>query len=502
LLDHRIVFTAVRPLVVAVLAVVASFIFALWLSQHRLNDVEADVYEVAANAEPSVVYLENARTELERTGLYVDECVAALADHLPTAQESRVRASAAHARMLEFLETYERVPFFPGEGALYRDARTALGPVDLAIRTVLERADAGELDSATLELLDDLHPDMELFDEKLQVIVRHDTAYAVKKLEEIAESRRRSWTAAIIGGSFSMVLSALATTLATFAMWKAAAARREVDREHGARLAAEREIRRRDEFLSLVTHELRTPLAALQLAVEALTRKPERQSPALRSAAVRQVSRMNALVEELILVAQLDLGSFAITRTPVDLFTLVRDRLQAHESSIAQSGSDVSLHGEAPVIGQWDARALGRIVDKLLTNALRFGRGNPIDVTVSRHEGKARLVVRDRGIGIPPHRIDAVFARFERGVSQRNYPGLGLGLFIARSLVQAMGGTIVATSSPSEGTTFTVELPLQVETAAATTRVGSGGIGSADGTPRTPQDVPPENVPPGSDATR
>jgi hypothetical protein len=84
LLVHRIVLFTARPLVMAVLAVVASFIFALWLSQHRLNDVETNVYEVAANAEPSVVHLENARTELGQTGLYVDECVAALADHLPT----------------------------------------------------------------------------------------------------------------------------------------------------------------------------------------------------------------------------------------------------------------------------------------------------------------------------------------------------------------------------------------------------------------------------------
>jgi len=478
----------------------ASFIFALWISQHRLNDVETNVYEVAANAEPSVVYLDTARTELERSGLYVDECVAALADHLQTAQESRVRASAAHARMLDSLAAYERVPFFPGEQDLYRDARVALAPVDQAIRMVLDRAEAGELDSATLELLNDLHPDMELFDEKLEAIVHHDTAYAVKKLEEIAESRRRSWRAAIIGGTLSMLLSALATTVATFALWRTAAARRQVDREHDARLAAEKEIHRRDEFLSLVAHELRTPLAALQLAVEALSRKPERPSPGLHAVAVRQVTRMNALVEELILVAQLDLGSFQIIRAPVDLLALARERVEAQASNIAQSGSDVCLHGEAPVVGQWDVSALERVIDKLLTNAIRFGRGRPIDVTISEHDGKARLVVRDRGIGIPPHRITAVFERFERSVSQRNYPGLGLGLFIARSLVQLMGGTIAASSS-DQGTSFTVELPLDIESA-ATRRGEPTGTASSDDTRRTPSGVPAGSAPRPATATR
>jgi signal transduction histidine kinase len=453
------VFSAGRPLLLAVAAVVASFVFSLWLSQHRLSEVEADVYEVAANAEPSVVYLEEARTELDRTAVYVDECVAAVAEHLPTAEASRVRASEAHARMLESLEAYERLPFFPGEEPLYRDAQAALGPVDRAIRTVLERAEAGELDSATQELLNDLHPDIELFDSKLKIIVDYDVAHAAEKLEAIAGSRRRSWRAALVGGTFSLLLSALATIVASYAIWKAAVARRRADEEKGARLAAEQEICRRDQFLSLVSHELRTPLAALELAVEAQARKPERPSPALQSVAVRQVARMRLLVEELILVAQLDLGSITILPARVDLLALARDRIQGQAEDIARSGSTVCLHGEAPVVGQWDASAVGRVLDKLLSNAIRFGGGRPIDVTVSQHDGKGRIVVHDRGIGIPPHRMASVFERFERGVSERNYPGLGLGLFIARSLVQRMGGTIVAASSLPEGTSFTVELP-------------------------------------------
>jgi signal transduction histidine kinase len=450
-------------LLLAVVAIVTSFVFALWLSQQRLSDVETNVYEIAANAEPSVVYLENARTELDRVGLYVDEYIAAVADHLPTAAVSRLRAGDARKRTQESLEAYERLPFFPGEEALYRDAQEDLGPVDQAMRTILERAAKGDLDAATLELVNGLNPSIEHVSSSLKSIVDNDTAHAVKELEAIASSRRSSWRAAVVGAILSVVLSAVATTVATHALWKAAARQREIEQEHGARLAAESEVRRRDQFLSIVSHELRTPLTALKLAIDAATSKPERPSPVLYATAANQVARMSALVEDLLLVAQVELGSVAIEPEPIDMLALTRARIHVMGTAIERSGGTVRLHGEASVVGQWDASALGRVVDKLLSNAIKFGEARPIDVTVSQQDARARLVVHDRGIGIPPDTIATVFERFERGVSETSYPGLGLGLYIARSLVDAMGGTIVATSSSLQGTTFTVDLPLDVK---------------------------------------
>jgi len=496
------VLTAARPLLVAVVAVVTSFIVALWLSQHRLNDVEKNIYEIAANAEPSVVRLEDARAQLERIGLHIDEYVAALEDHLPSeAEASRVRAGEARDRFRDSLAAYERLAFFPGEESLYREFQAALEPAAQAARTVIGEATARELDPATHELVEKLHPDIEQLDSKLEAIIRYDSAQAAEKLEAIAASRRRSWTAAMVGGTFSLLLSVFATAVATFALWKEAKARRQIAEERGARAQAEQEVRRRDQFLVLVAHELRTPLAALQLAVEALGRKVEGPPSALQTNAMRQVGRMNTLVEDLILISQLDLGSVVIHRAPVDLLVLTRECIQSEESNISRSGCTVSLQGETPVVGRWDASALERIVDKLLANAVRFGQGRPVDVTVSQQDGKGRLVVRDRGIGIPPDRIAAVFDRFERGVSERNYPGLGLGLFIVRALVQAMGGTIVAASSPSEGTSFTVELPLDVGSA-VTKRGESTGTASSDDTRRTPPDVLAGSAPRPASATR
>ncbi len=455
--------SATRPLLFAVLAVVTSFMCALWVSQHRLNDVESNVYEVAANAEPSVIYLEDAVTELERMGLYVDEYVETA--HLPTALASRVRARAAWARAQESLAAYERLPFFPGEEALFRDVRAQLGPVHETVQTILAKAEAGEYQASSAALVDDLHPKLDGLSSELKIVADYDTAHAVEVLKAIAKSRKRSWTAALLGATFSMILSAGATVVATYALWKAAASRKQLDEERGARLAAEVQVRRRDQFLGLVGHELRTPLTALQLALEALWRGQEHSR--LQSIVTRQVIRLGILVEELLIVAKLDLGSISITPEQVDLSALVRERIQRQANAIERSGSSVQVHGEAPVPGRWDALALGRIIDKLLSNAIRFGEGRPIDVAISQQGTKATICVHDRGIGIPPNRIAAMFDRFERGVSERNYPGLGLGLYIARSLVQAMGGTIDVTSSSSEGTAFTVELPLAAAPGAA-----------------------------------
>jgi signal transduction histidine kinase len=450
-----------RPLLLAVVAIVASFTFALWLSQQRLNDVEADVYEVAANAEPSVIYLENARTELDRVGLCVDAYVAALTGQLPDADASRVRAEEALARMHQALAAYERLPFFPGEEALYRDAQNDVVPVERSAQTIVARAEAGNLDVARKDLLKELHPDIERLSARLKGIVEHDIAHAVKQLEAIAASRRSSWTVAVVGGASSLSLSMVSTVVASLAMWKAASQRRQIDRERGARLAAESEVRRRERFLSIVSHELRTPLTTLKLTMDALTRKPERDAPALQSTAANQVARMTGLVEDLILASQIEAGSVAISPEPTDLLELARARIHRAAISVQRSGGAMRLHGDFPVVGLWDAPALARVADKLLSNAINFGEARPIDVTVEQHEGRAHFVVHNRGIGIPADRIPSVFERFERAVPDASYPGLGLGLYIARSLVQAMGGTIHATSSPAEGTTFDVELPLE-----------------------------------------
>ncbi|MCW8137812.1 MAG: sensor histidine kinase [Planctomycetota bacterium] len=97
----------------------------------------------------------------------------------------------------------------------------------------------------------------------------------------------------------------------------------------------------------------------------------------------------------------------------------------------------------------------------LLSNALKYGAGRPVDVTIEADARRARLSVRDRGIGMDPGTQGQIFQRFKRGVSARHYGGLGLGLFISRQIVEALGGAVHVASAPGAGATFTVELPLR-----------------------------------------
>lgn len=120
----------------------------------------------------------------------------------------------------------------------------------------------------------------------------------------------------------------------------------------------------------------------------------------------------------------------------------------------------MTVSAAEPVVGAWDASRLEQVVINLLWNALKFGAGRPIELRVERRADAALLTLTDQGIGISPEAQARIFERFGRGVPASHYGGLGLGLFIARAIVEAHGGTIGVASEPGRGSTFTVELPL------------------------------------------
>jgi signal transduction histidine kinase len=119
------------------------------------------------------------------------------------------------------------------------------------------------------------------------------------------------------------------------------------------------------------------------------------------------------------------------------------------------------------VIGVWDRSRLDQIVTNLVTNAIKYGPGKPVQVAVSRDVESAELRVRDHGIGIPAEQQERIFGKFERAASQRNYGGLGLGLWITRELVELMHGSVRVESTEGEGATFIVSLPLKQESDAS-----------------------------------
>lgn len=239
--------------------------------------------------------------------------------------------------------------------------------------------------------------------------------------------------------------------------------------EERARLyqEAQNAVRVRDEFLSIAAHELKTPLTALAVQVQSLlrtaqgkTRPVSAEEEATRLADVRRhVNRFEGLVNNLLDVSRVVNGRIVLEREEVDLSDLARDVTSRHAEQLDAAGSELRLVAPAPVQGRWDRLRLEQVVTNLLSNAIKFGLGRPIDVEVWQEDGRARLAIRDRGIGIAAPDQTRIFERFERAVSMRHYGGLGLGLWISREVVEAMGGTIRVTSQPGQGSTFTVELP-------------------------------------------
>jgi PAS domain S-box-containing protein len=217
----------------------------------------------------------------------------------------------------------------------------------------------------------------------------------------------------------------------------------------------------RDTFVSVAGHELRTPLNVLKLHLYNLAQSLQgSEKAAMVAKAQREVDRLAGLTDRLLDVARLAAGGFSLEPRPMDLTELVREAIERVRDDAAVRGSEIVLSAPGPVTGRWDRAALDQVATNLLSNASKFGRGGAIEVRVERTDGTARVRVRDYGVGVAPADRERIFGRFERGVSEVSFGGLGLGLWIARQIVEAHGGRIWVESPPAGGTEFVFELPI------------------------------------------
>jgi PAS domain S-box-containing protein len=223
----------------------------------------------------------------------------------------------------------------------------------------------------------------------------------------------------------------------------------------------------RDDFLSIASHELRTPLTALQLQLDSLGRNLE-GSPELWSregaikkvaTALRQTDRLTALVEGLLDVSRLSTGALLLDPVDFDLVGLVHEIAERFAEQARLTGSAIQLSMPRSFTGRWDRSRVDQAITNLLSNALKYGGGRPVEIALSGGPDQVNLTVRDQGIGIAPADLNRIFGRFERAVSSTNYGGLGLGLYITGQMIAAHGGTIDVQSRLGDGATFTVKLP-------------------------------------------
>jgi signal transduction histidine kinase len=227
-------------------------------------------------------------------------------------------------------------------------------------------------------------------------------------------------------------------------------------------------LNKRDEFLSVASHELKTPITSIKLNVQMRKRflkrgdqsvySPEKVN-ALIATTENQVERLSRLVDDMLDVSRIENGKLSLNLEPVEFSSLVETVYENFAPQFETAGASVTLEAKEPVKGSWDRYRLEQVVANLFTNAIKYGAGKPVHVGVKAEADHAILYVRDSGIGIAPEDQKRVFKRFERAKSATSIAGLGLGLYITREIVEMHGGRIRVQSVLGEGSTFVVELP-------------------------------------------
>ena len=233
-------------------------------------------------------------------------------------------------------------------------------------------------------------------------------------------------------------------------------------------VTADRRLERlRDAFVAAVSHELRTPLTSVSGFLELLG--DEEDSLALTgrtylTAARRGTARLQRIVEDLLLVAQIEADLLELHTEPIDLAEVAADAVEEASAAAAEKRVSLTLDTGGPLPLEADAARLRQVLDNLLSNAIKYTpTGGEVVLSTSDSEGRRRIEISDNGIGVPRDELGRLFSRFYRAstATRRAIPGTGVGLVIARAIVESHGGTISLESTEGEGTTVIVTLPLR-----------------------------------------
>lgn len=234
---------------------------------------------------------------------------------------------------------------------------------------------------------------------------------------------------------------------------------------------AENAIKARDEFLAIASHELKTPLTTIALRLQSTLDSILNQTLANFSGekmvsslngAQQQTKRLQSLIKDLLDFSLITQGKLNLELKESDLNQIVTSTIERFEDQLEIANCSLKLETSKPIIGLWDQIRIEQAISNLITNAIKYGEGSPIEVKVIRSsDSSAKISVLDNGIGIEPKLQKAIFGRFQRGTKDAKFRGLGVGLFIVKQIVDAHHGKISVKSKLKKGSQFTIELPIR-----------------------------------------
>jgi signal transduction histidine kinase len=214
------------------------------------------------------------------------------------------------------------------------------------------------------------------------------------------------------------------------------------------------------EFLAMVTHELRNPLTAITGYAHLMQSKGSYDERATDTI-LRRARHLNRMIGDLLDAARLEAHRLELQREPTELISLIRGC--ADQVQVLSNRHTVRFDArDREVRGLWDGERLEQVFENLLLNAVKYSPdGGEIVVRIEKRDRQVRVAISDPGVGIAPEALSRLFSRFYRAATVRgsDIQGVGLGLYICRSLVEAHGGTIEVESAPGHGSTFRVILP-------------------------------------------
>jgi two-component system, OmpR family, sensor kinase len=230
--------------------------------------------------------------------------------------------------------------------------------------------------------------------------------------------------------------------------------------------ALQADIRARDDFIAIAAHELRNPMQPILSSAELALVAARKAGNACPARVTHLLEGMHQLVEDyvaratrLLDVTRIAAGNLSLDFVPTDLSALAARIVARFRPIASRSGSVLTASIDPEVTGLWDPLALEQIIENLLVNAIKFGAGRPIAITLHNERRSARLNIRDHGIGMTDEQVEGIFGRFAQAVKEHRGSGFGIGLWVAGRLVHALGGEITVTSRPGDGSCFVVQLP-------------------------------------------